>query len=58
MKKLNWDLGNKNVTLVSIHVRRTDYAKHLDDWYELSHVDVSYFQRAVDHFRQKFEVNF
>jgi hypothetical protein len=45
-----------NVTLVSMHIRRTDYAHHLSVLFNMTLVEDSYFATAVNHFKKKFSV--
>jgi hypothetical protein len=45
-----------DVTFVSIHVRRTDYAHHLSVLYNISFVDIDYFNTTVQVCRQKYKV--
>ncbi|XP_042237443.1 galactoside alpha-(1,2)-fucosyltransferase 1-like [Homarus americanus] len=44
---------NKNITKVTVHVRRTDYIEHIKSRYQLTPLDKLYFQRAFDFFRKK-----
>jgi hypothetical protein len=44
------------VTFVSIHVRRSDYANHLSILYNLSYVSDDYFKKATQYFREKYQV--
>ena len=46
------------VTFVSIHVRRSDYANHLSVLYNLTYVDDDYFKKATQYFRDKYKVSF
>ena len=44
---------NKKVIFVGVHVRRTDYPKHLDYLYKGVAVTPAYFNAAMDKFRQE-----
>ena len=44
------------VTFVSIHVRRTDYARHLKVLYNASFVQSDYFDRAIKLCRDRYKV--
>ena len=55
-RRFNVARRDARVTLVSVHVRRSDYEHHLSVLYNLSYVDVDYFQRAFSYFRGKFQV--
>ena len=48
---------NNNLTLVSIHVRRTDYAHHLQVLFDLKYVEEEYFKNATDYYKNKFNVS-
>jgi len=45
-----------NITFVSIHVRRTDYAHHMSVLYNMTYVEDSYFSHAIQYFKNKFDV--
>ena len=40
----------ESVTWVGVHIRRTDYASHLQDLYQLPLLDREYFTRAMEYF--------
>ncbi|XP_042232473.1 galactoside alpha-(1,2)-fucosyltransferase 1-like [Homarus americanus] len=44
---------NKNITKVTVHVRRTDYIGYIKSRFQLTPLDKLYFQRAFDFFRKK-----
>ena len=46
----------ENITFVSIHVRRTDYAHHMSVLFNLTYVEDSYFFNAIQYFRKNFDV--
>ena len=51
----NPDLSN--VTFISIHARRTDYQRHMSVLYNMSHVDETYFRRAIDYYSTRYHVS-
>ena len=57
-KSENANLKLEDLTFVSIHVRRTDYAYHLNYWYNLTYVSNDYFQRAKQHYKNQFHVSY
>ena len=50
--------GIEDLTFISIHVRMTDYAYHLDKLYNLTYVSEDYFEKAKQHFSKHFSVWF
>ncbi|XP_069939021.1 galactoside alpha-(1,2)-fucosyltransferase 2-like isoform X2 [Cherax quadricarinatus] len=46
-------LADKNLTKITVHVRRKDYIKFLKERFNLEPVEKSYFERAFDFFRQR-----
>ncbi len=46
-----------DVTFISIHVRRTDYAHHMSVLYNLSYVTISYFQDAIHYYKSNYNVS-
>ncbi len=46
-----------NLTYISIHVRRADYARHLSILYNMTFVDIDYFVNATKYFNNNFQVN-
>ena len=42
---------------ISIHVRRTDYGKYLNDWFKKEYVEDNYFIRAIQHYRELYNVS-
>ena len=54
-----WSLSDLNeLTFVSLHVRRGDYAEHLNYWYNLTYVTEDYFHKATQYYMQQFKVRF
>ena len=49
-------LDDDEVTFISIHVRRTDYAGFLSTFVNLSLADETYFNVATDYFRKRYKV--
>jgi len=47
---------NATLTFIGIHVRRSDYKKHLNYWYKKMFVDEKYFSRAIRFYRKQFKV--
>ena len=45
--------ANQPVTVVSIHVRRQDYAHHMDALYKEGLASRDYFVRAINYFRHR-----
>ena len=45
-----------NVTFISIHVRRTDYPKHLSTYFNASYLDNDYFDRAITICKERYVV--
>ena len=46
-----------NHTMISIHVRLTDYKEHLDKLYHIkNYVPTNYFRKAMDYFAEKYQV--
>ena len=46
-----------NVTIVSIHVRLTDYKHHLKRHFDLELIPAKWFSTAMNYFRNKYQVN-
>ncbi len=46
-----------DVTFISIHVRRTDYAHHMSVMYNMSYVNTSYFHDAINYFKSNYNVS-
>ncbi|XP_037784168.1 galactoside alpha-(1,2)-fucosyltransferase 1-like isoform X2 [Penaeus monodon] len=44
-----------DLTVVTVHVRRTDYINHMKSRYGLAPLTKVYFHRAFDYFRERFE---
>ena len=53
--KRNETVGN--VTIVSIHVRLTDYKHHLKLLFDLELIPPKWFSTAMNYFRNKYQVN-
>jgi hypothetical protein len=49
--------NDDDITFISIHVRRTDYAGFLSTFVNLSLADETYFDVATDYFRKRYKVN-
>ena len=55
MNRLNPKLNN---VMVSIHIRLTDFAKHLKKLWNMTYASDDYFERAMQYFHSKYEVRF
>ena len=55
MNRLNPKLNN---VMVSIHIRLTDFAKHLKKLWNMTYASDEYFERAMQYFHSKYEVRF
>ena len=55
MNRLNPKLTN---VMVSIHIRLTDFAKHLKKLWNMTYASDEYFERAMQYFHSKYEVRF
>ena len=53
---MKWEAG-ENVTLVSMHIRLTDYKKHLEQYYNMSTASEEYLNSAIDYMNQKYDVS-
>ena len=53
IKSLNPKLNN---TMVSIHIRLTDFAHHLKVLWNMKYAPDEYFRRAMQYFHTKYEV--
>ena len=52
-----WSISTlKELTFISIHVRRTDYDYHLNYWYKLTYVSEQYFEEAMQYYKEKYQV--
>ena len=47
-----------NKVMVSIHIRLTDFAKHLKKLWNMTYASDEYFERAMKYFHSKYEVRF
>ena len=57
-KKIMSTLNPQNYTMVSIHVRLTDYKEHLHKLYHFKqYVPTDYFKNAMAYFTAKYQVN-
>ena len=57
-KKIMAKLNPENYTMVSIHVRLTDYKEHLYKLYHFKkYVQTDYFKNAMDYFATKYTVS-
>ena len=54
IKNVRLGSGNKNIVVISIHIRMTDMMAHLEKTFGLSPPSESYFTRAMMHFEKKF----
>ena len=50
-------LNPENVTLISMHIRLTDYKKHLEQYYNMSTASEEYLNSAIDYMSQKYDVS-
>ena len=57
IKNVRLGSGNKNIVVISIHIRMTDMMAHLEKTFGLSPPSESYFTRAMMHFEKKFGRN-
>ena len=48
-----FNFSGADVTFVSVHIRRTDYSRHLSVLYKEKLLDAPYFERAMDYFRKQ-----
>ena len=55
INRLNPKLNN---VMVSIHIRLTDFAKHLKKLWNMTYASDEYFERAMQYFHSKYEVRF
>jgi hypothetical protein len=46
-----------DVTFISIHVRRTDYAHHMSVLWNMSYVNTSYFHDAIKYYKSNYNVS-
>ena len=53
--KRNQSMGN--VTVVSIHIRLTDYKRHLKELFDLEPIPAKWFTTAMNYFNNKYQVN-
>ena len=53
--KRNESMGD--VTIVSIHVRLTDYKRHLKQLFDLELIPAKWFTTAMKYFNSKYQVN-
>ena len=57
-KKIMSNLNPQNYTMVSIHVRLTDYKPHLQKLYHFKqYIDTDYFKNAMEYFTSKYNVS-
>ena len=57
MRRLSSYRDVMNVTFVSVHVRRTDYAHHLSVLYNMTFVEDKYFNQTIELCRKRYKVN-
>ena len=50
-------LKPEDVTAISIHIRLTDYKKHLKHYYNMSTASKEYLSNAIDYMDQKYDVS-
>ena len=50
-------MAKDEITAVSIHVRLTDYKKHLSHYYNMSTVSEEYLTTAMEYMSKKYKVN-
>ena len=56
-KKIMSNLNPQNYTMVSIHVRLTDYKPHLQKLYHFKqYIDTDYFKNTMEYFTTKYKV--
>ena len=57
-KKIMSNLNPQNYTMVSIHVRLTDYKPHLQKLYHFKqYIETNYFRNAMEYFTTKYKVS-
>ena len=47
----------ENITAISIHIRLTDYKKHLEHYYNMSTASKEYLSNAIDYMDKKYDVS-
>ena len=47
-----------NVTIISIHIRLTDYKNHLKKLFNLDFIPAKWFTTAMQYFSNRYQVNF
>ena len=54
---MKYEENKKNVTMISIHIRLTDYESHLKHYYNMTTISKDYLMSAMEYFHQKYNVS-